>query len=102
MIKGPERPINNQEDRAVVLGALECVDYITLFTEPDPMTLIQAVRPDVLIKGEDWKDKGVVGAEFVEKQGGKVVLAPLVPGKSSTSTIEKMKSLKKKKPTDDT
>jgi len=93
MIKGPERPINNQDDRAAVLSALDCVDYITLFTKPDPLELIQALRPDVLIKGEDWKDKGVVGAEFVEEQGGKVVLARLVQGKSSTSTIEKMKSL---------
>jgi len=93
MIKGPERPINNQDDRAAVLSALDCVDYITLFSKPDPLKLIQAVCPDILIKGEDWKDKGVVGAEFVEKQGGKVVLARLVQGKSSTSTIEKMKSL---------
>ena len=93
MIKGPERPINNQDDRAAVLSALDCVDYITVFTKPDPLELIQAVCPDVLIKGEDWKDKGVVGADFVEKQGGKVVLARLVQGKSSTSTIEKMKSL---------
>ncbi len=95
MIKGPQRPINNQDDRAAVLSALDCVDYITLFTEPDPLKLIRAVLPDVLIKGEDWKDKGVVGAEFVEEQGGKVVLARLVQGKSSTSTIEKMKSLAK-------
>ena len=93
MIKGPERPINNQDDRAAVLSALDCVDYITVFGKPDPLTLIQAVCPDILIKGEDWKDKGVVGADFVEKQGGKVVLARLVQGKSSTSTIEKMKSL---------
>jgi D-beta-D-heptose 7-phosphate kinase / D-beta-D-heptose 1-phosphate adenosyltransferase len=93
MIKGPERPINNQDDRAAVLSALDCVDYITVFTKPDPLTLIQAVRPDVLIKGEDWKDKGVVGADFVEEQGGKVVLARLVQGKSSTSTIQKMKSI---------
>lgn len=96
MIKGPERPINNQDDRAAVLSALDCVDYITLFADPDPLQLIQAVCPDVLIKGEDWKDKGVVGAEFVEAQGGKVVLARLVQGKSSTSTIEKMKSLAKR------
>ncbi len=92
IIKGPARPINNQHDRAIVLAALEMVDYITLFDEPDPLNLIKKVKPDVLVKGEDWAEKGVVGREFVESLGGKVVLAPLVEGKSSTETIEKMKS----------
>ncbi len=96
IIKGPARPINNQHDRAVVLAALEMVDYITLFDEPDPLNLIKKVKPDVLVKGEDWAEKGVVGREFVESLGGKVVLAPLVQGKSSTETIEKMKSLEAK------
>jgi D-beta-D-heptose 7-phosphate kinase/D-beta-D-heptose 1-phosphate adenosyltransferase len=95
-IKGPERPINNQHDRAGVLAALETVDYITIFNEPDPMNLIKAVRPDVLVKGEDWAAKGVVGREFVESYGGKVTLAPLVDGKSSTATIKEMKSLEAK------
>ena len=95
-IKGPERPINNQHDRAGVLAALETVDYITVFTEPDPMNLIKKVRPDVLVKGEDWAVKGVVGREFVESYGGKVTLAPLVNGKSSTATIEEMRSLEAK------
>ncbi|MHC4424711.1 MAG: D-glycero-beta-D-manno-heptose 1-phosphate adenylyltransferase [Planctomycetota bacterium] len=93
IIKGPERPINNQQDRAVVLAALEMVDYITLFDEPDPLNLIKEVKPDVLVKGRDWAEKGVVGREFVESYGGKVALSPLVEGKSSTATIEKMKSL---------
>jgi len=96
IIKGPARPINNQNDRAIVLAALEMVDYITLFDEPDPLNLIKKVKPDVLVKGEDWAEKGVVGREFVESLGGKVVLAPLVEGKSSTETIEKMKSLEAK------
>ena len=95
-IKGPERPIHNQNDRAAVVGALETVDYITVFDEPDPLGLIKKVRPDVLVKGQDWADKGVIGAEFVESYGGRVVLAPLVEGKSSTSVIEKMKSIWKK------
>ncbi len=95
-IKGPDRPINNQYDRAVVLAALETVDYVTLFDEPDPFNLIKKVKPDVLVKGQDWAQKGVVGAEFVESYGGNVVLAPLVEGKSSTATIEKMKSLERK------
>jgi len=96
IIKGPARPINNQQDRAVVLAALEMVDYITLFDEPDPLNLIKKVKPDVLVKGEDWAEKGVVGREFVESLGGKVVLAPLAEGKSSTVTIEKMKALEEK------
>lgn len=95
-IKGQERPINNQHDRARVLAALETVDYITIFNEPDPMILLKKVRPDVLVKGEDWAVKGVVGREFVESYGGKVTLAPLVKGKSSTATINVMKSLEAK------
>jgi D-beta-D-heptose 7-phosphate kinase / D-beta-D-heptose 1-phosphate adenosyltransferase len=96
IIKGPERPINNQHDRAAVLAELESVDYITIFDEPDPLNLIKMVKPDVLIKGQDWQDKGVIGSEFVKSYGGKVVLAPLVEGKNSTSIIEKMKSVRKK------
>lgn len=92
-LKGPERPINNQLDRAAVLAALECVDYVTIFEEPDPLRLITQVRPDVLVKGQDWAEKGVIGREFVESYGGRVELAALVEGKSSTSTIEKMKGL---------
>ncbi|MHC4745581.1 MAG: adenylyltransferase/cytidyltransferase family protein, partial [Planctomycetota bacterium] len=95
-IKGPDRPINNQYDRAAVLAALETVDYITVFDEPNPLHLIEQVRPDVLVKGQDWAEKGVVGREFVESYGAKVVLAPLVEGKSSTTVIERMKSLWKK------
>jgi D-beta-D-heptose 7-phosphate kinase/D-beta-D-heptose 1-phosphate adenosyltransferase len=94
-IKEPGRPINNQYDRAAVLAALEMVDYITVFDEPDPLNLIKKVKPDVLVKGQDWAEKGVVGREFVESYGGKVVLAPVVEGKSSTITIEKMKSLER-------
>jgi len=74
---------------------LASVDFVTVFDEPDPLKLIQAVEPDCLIKGEDWQDKGVVGAEYVEGRGGKVVLAPLVEGKSSTNVINKLKHLGK-------
>ncbi len=94
--KGPDRPINNQHDRGAVLAALDTVGYITVFDESDPLNLIKKVKPDILVKGQDWKDKGVVGREFVESYGGKVVLAPLVEGKSSTATIEKMKALERK------
>jgi D-beta-D-heptose 7-phosphate kinase/D-beta-D-heptose 1-phosphate adenosyltransferase len=96
-IKGPDRPIHNQLDRAAVLAAFETVDYITIFDEPDPLKLIKKVRPDVLVKGRDWEKKGVVGADFVKSYGGRVVLAPLVEGKSSTGIIEKIKKMTVKK-----
>jgi len=92
-IKGLDRPINNQHDRAVVLAALETVDYIVIFEETDPLKTIEKLKPDILVKGKDWEHKGVVGRELVESYGGKVVLAPLVKGKSSTNTIKKMMSL---------
>lgn len=92
-IKGPNRPITNQYDRAAVLAALEVVDYVTVFEGPDPINLIKRVKPDVLVKGKDWEYKGIVGRDFVESYGGRILLAPLVEGKSSTGTIEKIKSL---------
>ena len=95
-IKGQDRPINNQHDRAIILSALEMVDYVTIFEETNPLKLIKKVKPDILIKGQDWEHKGVIGREFVESKGGQVVLAPMVKGKSSTATIEKMKSLQVK------
>ena len=96
-LKGPERPVNNQHDRAAVLAAMESIDYITIFDELDPLELIQQVRPDVLVKGADWSDKGVIGREFVESCGGRVELAPMLDGKSSTSTLEKLKRIEENK-----
>jgi D-beta-D-heptose 7-phosphate kinase/D-beta-D-heptose 1-phosphate adenosyltransferase len=93
-LKGPERPVNNQHDRAAVLSGLETVDFITIFDDPSVLSLVKKVRPDVLVKGADWGGKeGVVGWDFVESYGGKVMLAPLVQGKSSTATIEKIRTL---------
>jgi D-beta-D-heptose 7-phosphate kinase/D-beta-D-heptose 1-phosphate adenosyltransferase len=92
-IKGSDRPINSQDDRAAVLAALETVDYVSIFDERTPLNLIKKVKPDILVKGRDWAGKGVVGQEFVESYGGKVVLAPIVEGKSTTVTIEKIKSI---------
>jgi D-beta-D-heptose 7-phosphate kinase / D-beta-D-heptose 1-phosphate adenosyltransferase len=89
--KGPERPICSEEHRARVLAALEAVDYIVLFDDPTPDRLIRTVRPDVLIKGEDWRHKGVVGREFVESYGGRVVLAPLVKGLSTTALVDRIR-----------
>jgi D-beta-D-heptose 7-phosphate kinase/D-beta-D-heptose 1-phosphate adenosyltransferase len=87
--KGPTRPVNNLGDRMEVLAALECVDAVTSFGEDTPKHLIEHVTPNVLVKGADWADKGVVGREWVEAHGGQVVLAPLVPGKSTTSILER-------------
>lgn len=90
-IKGAHRPVNSQKARASVLAALSCIDFITIFNEATPLKLIQMVKPDILIKGADWKDKGVVGAEFVRSYGGKVKFIKYVEGFSTTVFIEKMK-----------
>jgi len=92
-LKGAGRPVNNERDRADVLSSLETVDFVTIFDDPSVLNLIKAVRPNVLVKGGDYDKEGVVGWEFVESHGGKVVVAPLVKGKSSTTTIEKIKTL---------
>lgn len=88
-LKGPKRPVNPLEDRALVLAALEMVDAVVDFEEDTPAKIIERITPDVLVKGEDWRDKGVVGAEWVEAHGGRVVLAPLLPGRSTTSILER-------------
>jgi D-beta-D-heptose 7-phosphate kinase/D-beta-D-heptose 1-phosphate adenosyltransferase len=87
--KGDSRPINNEEDRAYVMASLEAVDCVVLFDEDEPRELIENIIPQVLIKGSDWAHY-VSGREIVEKHGGKVVLADMVDGKSTTGTIEKI------------
>lgn len=87
--KDDGRPINCEQDRGLVLAALECVDYVVLFDEDEPASLIGALLPDVLVKGEDWAHY-VSGREAVEAAGGKVVLAKMVEGRSTTGTIEKV------------
>jgi D-beta-D-heptose 7-phosphate kinase/D-beta-D-heptose 1-phosphate adenosyltransferase len=87
--KGDSRPVNGEQDRAEVLAALECIDYVVLFDEDEPAGLIGALLPDVLVKGEDWAHY-VSGREAVEAAGGKVVLAKMVDGRSTTGTIEKI------------
>ncbi|HUU30719.1 MAG TPA: D-glycero-beta-D-manno-heptose 1-phosphate adenylyltransferase, partial [Phycisphaerae bacterium] len=91
-IKGPGRPICSQEHRARVLAALEVVDYLVLYDDPTPRRLIEAVRPDVLIKGEDWRQKGVVGRQVVESYGGRVVLAPLTKGLGTTALLDRIRA----------
>ncbi len=89
-IKGKERPIVPEKERAEVLSALEFVDYVVLFDEPDPFQLIQSLKPNILVKGSDWPKDKIIGREIVEKTGGRVVRVPLVRGASSTGVIEKI------------
>ncbi len=89
--KGPDRPVNPQKDRALVLAALACVDHITIFSEPTPVQLIKAIHPDVLVKGADWPKSKIAGADLVESWGGKVKRVRLVPRRSTTRLIEFLK-----------
>ena len=93
-IKGPGRPICSQEHRTRVLAALEVVDYLVLYDDPTPRRLVEAVRPNVLVKGEDWRQKGVVGRRVVESYGGRVVLAPLTRGLSTTALLQRIRRSK--------
>lgn len=91
-LKGPNRPINSQEDRAIVLNALKSVDYVTFFDEDTPLELIGELMPDVLVKGGDYKIEDIVGADLVMNNGGRVQTIPFVEGKSTTSIITKMQA----------
>jgi D-beta-D-heptose 7-phosphate kinase/D-beta-D-heptose 1-phosphate adenosyltransferase len=88
-LKGPTRPIQNENDRAEILAALGCVDFTVLFEEDTPENLIKQVRPDVLVKGGDWKIEQIAGGDFVKSIGGQVFSLKFVEGKSTTSLIEK-------------
>ena len=88
-IKGKSRPINKEADRARVLAALYFVDYITIFEGRTPERLIKVLKPDILVKGADWKTKDIVGADFVRSYGGRVARIPFVKGYSTTSLIRK-------------
>ena len=89
-LKGPKRPIMTQEERAEVLAALGMVDYVTVFEEDDPHHVIAELMPDVLVKGGDWALDAIVGREFVEGRGGRVVTIPLVPGRSTTGLLDRI------------
>lgn len=90
-LKGEDRPINNQKDRALVLDCLKPVDFVTVFDEDTPYNLINLLKPDVLVKGGDYKIDDIVGADIVKKCGGEVVTIDFVEGKSTTNIIRKMK-----------
>ena len=90
IIKGDKRPIVRQNHRAEVLASLGCVNFIVIFDEPDPLKLIQTLKPDVLVKGEDWTEDAIVGAQSVKSQGGKIVRISFVEESSTTAIIEKI------------
>ena len=89
--KSPERPINSEDTRAMILAGLECVDAVVLFNEDTPLELITFLQPDVLVKGNDYKAEDIVGYDVVTAKGGKVITVNLVAGFSTTRLIEKMK-----------
>ena len=92
-LKGKERPIVNQLDRSEMLAALEMVDAVIIFEDDTPEELIQMIKPDLLCKGGDWSIENIVGGDFVKSYGGQVVSIPFVQGYSSSSLINKIKSL---------
>jgi D-glycero-beta-D-manno-heptose 1-phosphate adenylyltransferase len=87
-IKGPERPINNEDDRAFVLAGLYCIDYILIFDQPTPFEILSQIKPDILVKGGDYKHEEVIGSEFA----GETQLISFVEGYSTSRIIEKLKS----------
>jgi rfaE bifunctional protein nucleotidyltransferase chain/domain len=92
-IKGPKRPILPQSDRIELIAALEMVNYVIVYDEPDPYKLIAAIKPNLLAKGGDWSADKIVGADIVEREGGRVTVIPYLPGNSTTEIIERIRNL---------
>lgn len=90
-LKGPDRPVQNEQDRASIMSGLGCINYIVLFEEDTPIKLIEAIRPDVIVKGGDYRPDEVVGADVVKAHGGRVEIVPLLEGRSTTRIIERSK-----------
>jgi rfaE bifunctional protein nucleotidyltransferase chain/domain len=89
--KGPDRPVNSEDERAEVLAALACVDAVVIFDEDTPHSLIAALQPDILVKGADWGEDAIVGRDIVEARGGRVVRVTIEPGYSTTAILERIK-----------
>jgi D-beta-D-heptose 7-phosphate kinase/D-beta-D-heptose 1-phosphate adenosyltransferase len=89
--KGPERPINPEEERAEVLEALTCVDAVAVFAEDTPADIIRRVQPDILVKGADWPADQIVGRDTVEARGGRVILEPVEQGYSTSALIDRVR-----------
>ncbi|NWG01684.1 MAG: D-glycero-beta-D-manno-heptose 1-phosphate adenylyltransferase [Syntrophaceae bacterium] len=87
-LKGPKRPLVPIKERAEILSGLECVDYVTIFKESNPLNLITSLKPNVLVKGGDWTKEQVIGGDVVERLGGKVVILPFVKGASTSNLIQ--------------
>ena len=92
-LKGQQRPVNNQDSRALLLASLLMVDAVVIFEEDTPLELINSIRPDVLVKGGDYTIENIVGAKEVISNGGRVVINPVIEGYSTTSIIDKLKAL---------
>lgn len=90
-IKGSARPILPETDRVELIAAMEMVDYVVLFDEPDPYQLIAAIKPNVLAKGADWSADKIVGSDIVERNGGRVAVIPYLKGFSTTEIIERIR-----------
>jgi rfaE bifunctional protein nucleotidyltransferase chain/domain len=90
-LKGPDRPVRSEAERAYVLAALEAVDAVAVFDQDTPIELVRLLQPDVIVKGGDYSPDTVVGAADVRARGGEVVIVPLTPGHSTTSTIERLR-----------
>ena len=90
-LKGPSRPVNNEKSRAAILASTQFVDAVVLFYELTPENLLHAIKPDVLVKGGDWKKDEIIGGNFVESYGGKVKTVPYLKGFSTTEIIARSK-----------
>ncbi len=90
-LKGPSRPVRNEQERASVVAALEAVDAVVIFEEDTPLELVRALQPDVIVKGGDYAADTIVGADIVQARGGRVVVVPLLAGQSTTSIIERLR-----------
>ena len=92
-LKGPSRPVTSEDERAEMLASMAVVDYVVMFTDDTPLSLIESVAPDVLVKGGDWAPDKIVGSSFVLARGGDVQSLPFHPGKSTTSILERIQKL---------
>jgi rfaE bifunctional protein nucleotidyltransferase chain/domain len=92
-LKGPGRPIQPEKDRAGVLSAMACVDYVIVFNEDTPLSLIKKIEPDVLIKGGDWPLNKIVGGDIVRARGGRVMTIPFLKGRSTSSLVRKIQQM---------
>lgn len=93
IIKGEKRPVIGQGHRSIVVAALDCIDHVVVFDEPDPKILIEAVCPDILVKGSDWPEDQIIGADFVKKNGGRIERVTLEPDISTTKIIQRIGEL---------